>query len=465
MKKEMLSRGGSAVLLLTAGAFLAGCGQEPPDAGNPLEQAPVVAVWQTNGTDSLLAGDASLLKDTLTLPLSRWLDDFRMIRLDNRDEALVGEGAVFLSENYIGFRGSGTPFKLFDRDGRYLNDIGKVGQGPNEYNTVYYAQIDEANDRVYLIPWANTRQIFVYDLKGNYYPPIPLAYNAPKMNFRVDLPARTVTVGAMPFEGGNCPAVWMQDLEGNVIREIPGAPYAVYPDFSNEVTMDFGPADPRYYILRWDAKADSLYAYRAAENRLSPRFTMRFAGDKIPMHNYLETDAYFLGSVTGGVVMTEPNIWKPLPPANYLVDKQSGKGSYIRIVNDLLDNETVTSPIYSIRNGYWIMNYDPGDLLDILEVRLADPGGLTDEQADKLRRLQESVTVDDNNILFIGTLKKGRSLEFAKGETYTPLSIDYTSREKRKPRPAPQPSVSSSGGGSGRQAPPPPPPPPPSRRR
>ena len=460
MKKKPLFRIRSAVVFTAAVCMFNGCGNQPAGESGSLSRAPVVAEWKVTGSDSLLAGKTELLTDTLTLPLSQWLEDYRMIRLDNRDEALVQEGVPFITEHYIGIRCSSMPFKLFDREGNYLNDIGKIGQGPNEYSsTVYQAQIDEENDRVYLIGWFSNRQILVYDLKGNPYPPVPLAYQPPKMNFRVDLKGGTVTVGAMPFEGVPCPAAWVQDLQGNVLQEIPGEPHAVYPDFSNEIKMDFGNSYPSYYIWRVSPENDSLYEYRTDKKRLVPRFTMQLGGKDVPMHDYIETTAFFMGEITPGKIMTDQGYWIPKPMANFIVDKKSGKGAYVRVVNDLLDNSVIESPLYRIFGDYWVTNYDPGDLLDILEARLAAPEGLTEKQVAELQEMRNSITVDDNNILFIGKLKKDPALVFSGEKTFTPLKVNFTSRDKRTPK-APAQTPASTGKRKSDGTPPPPPPPP-----
>lgn len=63
-----------------------------------------------------------LLKDTIDLPLSYWVEDFEAVKLDGRDEALVGQGGVIVSDNYIVVNISkNVPCKLFRRDGSYIS--------------------------------------------------------------------------------------------------------------------------------------------------------------------------------------------------------------------------------------------------------------------------------------------------------------------------------------------------------
>ena len=52
---------------------------------------------------------------------------------------------------------------------------------------VYDAKLDEANNRIYILPW-NASQLLVYDLQGKVLDPIPLCLRCPKAKFSVDLP-------------------------------------------------------------------------------------------------------------------------------------------------------------------------------------------------------------------------------------------------------------------------------------
>ena len=61
------------------------------------EQWPVVASRQWTGQDSVVVCDLNALKDTIDLPLSFFVEDFRIIKLDNRDEAMVGVSNLCVS--------------------------------------------------------------------------------------------------------------------------------------------------------------------------------------------------------------------------------------------------------------------------------------------------------------------------------------------------------------------------------
>ena len=150
----------------------------PNDAENAhVEQLPVVAHMVDIDGQEVTVNDFNLLKDTIDLPLSFWLEDFQVVKLDSKDEALADMGPVYISDNYILVvrknRLSPIPCKLYRKDGTYVGKVGDIGQGAGEYQDIYDVQIDEANGCIYFMPW-NARSILVYNLQGKYIKNIPL---------------------------------------------------------------------------------------------------------------------------------------------------------------------------------------------------------------------------------------------------------------------------------------------------
>ena len=103
------------------------------NTNDPLANSPIVGQYVQVGTDKVMACDQKLLADTVRIPLSFFTEEMELVKLDNRDEALVGQTGVTVSDNYILVYGSRqNPFKLFDRKGKFLTNIGAIGQGPGE---------------------------------------------------------------------------------------------------------------------------------------------------------------------------------------------------------------------------------------------------------------------------------------------------------------------------------------------
>ncbi|MCD7932958.1 MAG: 6-bladed beta-propeller [Tannerellaceae bacterium] len=241
-----------------------------------------------------------LKNEVKTIPLSELLEDFEIIKLDDRPEALVKSGMSFITDKYMGFGarfGLNMPYKLFDRKGNYLSHIGSIGQGPGEYINMYDSYIDDINDRIYILQW-NATSVLVYDVNGNIYAPIPLPYCISKGIMHVDGNKERLYLGLLPFKDSGIEAVyWEQDFQGNIIQQIEPGHMAVYPDFSNEVSSYRNTTEKDFYIFYWQTRQDSLYHYDDVQKKLKPVFTIDFRNNPL-MHDYGELPGHFLANVT-----------------------------------------------------------------------------------------------------------------------------------------------------------------------
>lgn len=304
------------------------------------------------------------------------------------------------------------PCRLFDKDGRYLCNIGNTGQGPGEYTFVYDAQLDEDNQRIYLMPW-NTKNLLVYNMQGEYQHPIPLPTLVPKGVFTVNTRQQTVIVGMLPFnniEGAS--VVWQQDFEGNVLHRVDAAPYSVIPDFSNEIAnTDNLPGVFDFTIQYWEAKDDTLFHYLPEQKRFAPMLTLQQPGEKM-MHSYLELPDHYLMDVILQLQQRETDHSIQTFPSRrvcVLMDKHTRRGAFVRFLNDLTDKSPVEGAFYYFNKGHFAYPIDPGDLLLQVEERLAS--GKTDpETRARLEQLKKNINPDDNTYLFVGKIKQGAKL-------------------------------------------------------
>ncbi|MDR0750105.1 MAG: 6-bladed beta-propeller [Tannerellaceae bacterium] len=391
-------------LLPAAIAVLFACNEAPQ--ANYLEDAPVVAARTLPDGEEFIELNPSLLKDTVIFPLSYFTEELQIIKLDDRDEALVNPYRVYMSENYFLTHASETtPCKLFDKQGRYLADIGSFGQGPGEYRYLYAGQIDEPAGRIYLMPYG-TESLLVYDLEGNVLPPVPLAYKAHKSLFLV----RDNEVLVMGEPHPDIPSfIWVQDLKGNKLYDIPSSLDFPF-DYSTEVLSSLNGDAIDFSHWTWTPRADSLYHIDLVKKKLIPRFTASFKGEALKPHMYTEWPGYFLGStstiVTVSMMDESGNMQMRKEgdePAYYIVDKKTLKGAYFGLVNDFLGEERFNQPIF-LRNGYYLSCVDPGDLEERIEKALASDR-LSDKMRQKLTEVQANMTANDNNYILYAKLK------------------------------------------------------------
>lgn len=401
---------GSLLIITIATSCGTGGKNQSAQTDDPLANSPVVGQYVQVGTDKVMSCDQKLLADTVRIPLSFFTEELEIVKLDNREEALVGQTGVTISDNYI-LAHSGYPptaFKLFDRKGNFIAEVGKIGQGPGEYGSVYDAQVDELNQRIYLMPWQSDK-LLVFDMQGKALEPIPLGTRCPKAKFRVNPAKRTLTVAVLPWS--QTPAiVWTQDMEGKHLKEVAPGHLVVPNNFNSEVFSNFN--QPEVFDLSlycmMPPRVDSLYQYDAETNRLHPVFTFRHtATDPVPWHGYIEWPNHFAGNFSGPSVVRQVETGTVATPGetfHYLVDKKTGKGSYFKLYNDYFGNLEIGYPSYAFSNGYYTRNIEPGNLLTDIENALKNQD-ITAEMRKKLTDLQTSIDENDNNYVMIAKLK------------------------------------------------------------
>ena len=375
---------------------------------NQLSDLPIVAHQVEVDGQEMTVCELGLLKDTIDLPLSYWVEDFETVKLDGKDEALVGHGPVYVSDNYILVRESNNvPCKLFRRDGSFVGKVGSIGLGPGEYTDVCDMQIDEQAEHIYLLPF-RSKAIYVYDLKGNYQKDVPLNKKyekmmVPKGLFKVDAAKNRVAVMTLPFD--YLPLVaWVQDMEGNFLHEVPMNHLKIRPAFSNEMLSSkcFADAlDVSLYTLK-EVRKDTLYHLDMNDGKLYPKFTLDFGGRDITRHNYFDFSTHYAGSLAA-IEQVGENSFMVNATCAYLVEKESGKGAFFRTTNDFLDNEPINIISKRCINGYYTLNIEPAALIEKLEKGLKNNPDET--RRKKMEALMKTIDEDDNNYIFIGKLK------------------------------------------------------------
>ena len=366
-----------------------------------LGEMPVIAEKVTLPTGDLIVCDLAKATDILDVPLSMLTEELQIVPLDNRDEALVGGWVrTIVSDNYILVSNNRqVPYKLFGRDGKFICTVGSFGQGPNEYQLTYAEQLDEAHNRIYIMSW-NAEKILVFDLKGNPQPYIPLNTRVPKGKFRVNTADSTVIVTKLPFEG-SAEMVWVQDMHGNRKQSIAPGHLMAPRDFSNEVmdARNTSAYDVMFLIIMPEAKQDSLYHYNLEKNRLEPRFTALFTGERIPWHGYTELPHHFIGDGSFPVQVSETS-FQGSAPAYYIVDKTTLKGNFMRLKNDFLH----ISAWPSFSNGYYTANMEPMALKEQLEEALREEN-LDESVQARIKACLSSLDENGNNVILLAKLK------------------------------------------------------------
>ena len=335
---------------------------------------------------------ASVDNNTIELPLSDLVEDCQLIRFENTDAALFKAWTVTATDNYIGIRQSGAPYKLFNKQGKYLCDVGAIGNGPGEYSiSIYDEIIDEKGGHIFFSSFVGDK-IMMYDLNGKWIKDIklPLKINKPKIALNDD---GTLSVVHMSFEEKD-PFAFCVDMDGKITKQILTPAHMKVGDFNGEIFSHQNGPDFEFT----HTSNDTLFAYNAAENRLEPHFAMNFPKENKPIHIYMELPTCYFANC----YYWDNEKQRPSGGGTYMIDKKTGKAVKFNLVNDFFGNMPT---YYSFNKGYYLSNIEPGSLKEKIE-ELLSSGKCPDKDKEKMKELAASLHENDNNVLFIGKLKQ-----------------------------------------------------------
>ena len=402
------------VFSLLLGGCLASCSitseQAIEDTWTP------VAEWKVVEGDSVMVADVSKAEVETTLPLEMIADDYQVIKLDKEAEEYSILSDAFITENYIGISCySYSPFRLFKKDGTFLRQIGGLGEEINgNYESVSNAQIDEANNRIYIMP-ANYQKtpttkspaILAYDLEGNFLHEIPLACRIGfGSSFKVDAQkGEIIVIGQEVKTERKEYRTWVQDMEGNLKfgiydtdkRNDEGNGNMTISLYHTDAVETFAVVTPsRKYSTR--KGTEFLYHLNQEERRLIPKFQAR---TKERTNFIYELPSYYIIESTmsdGGADAKTPKC---------IVDKNTLKGASF---NGFVTSEGLLLDQYSLlsktRNGYFSLVEKESRILK--RIQKTDKSKLTKEQRKKLKQLYQKLNSDKNDdiILFMAKFKK-----------------------------------------------------------
>ena len=374
------------------------------------ENWPVIARWEVIKGDSVIVCDIDKVEPTTTIPLDAIAEDFQIVKLDKEAEEYSVLSDAHITENYIGLSNySDAPFKLFKKDGTFLTEVGtfiKDGvEGQERYKCVSEAQIDEANNRIYILP-ENLRDhsvLLVYDLKGTFLKEIPLVYRAGfGYKFKVDIQKGEIyIIGREVKSESKDYRVWVQDMEGNLIYGIKDEDKRNDDYWGSLGNSHFHTEAIETYVnvsIFGKKKKEFQYHWDLEERRLIPKLQTRT--EELGLMIY-ELPSYYITEITGDALEADTSTPK------VILDKKTLKGSrfdgFVTPDGLLLNHYDL---LYKTRNGYFSLVEKESRILE--RIQKTDKSKLTKEQRKKLEQLYQQLNSDknDDTILFMAKFKK-----------------------------------------------------------
>lgn len=329
--------------------------------------------------------------------LSELVEGFRIVRLDNRDEAIFKWNWIFFSENYFCVKQYEGEAKLFDINGKFIANVGKKGQGPGEYSTVYDILINEDEGAIYISPFSGD-ELMKYDLNGEFIEKIDLGarLNKPRLS---KTSKSTLSLVQLCFKDRG-------DLftAANIDINSPDSIEHIYSDALAMNMKNREGASVGFNAEIWSYRnnnsqdfsfmmthSDTIYHYNSRENRIKPDFTINLKESR-EKESFLilnELPNHYLAFVVG-------------EDRDILVDKRTKKAYECSIVNDFLEDMNTS---VCFQDGYYFACYEPAQLKEKIQEHIKS-GDCDKSQIAKLEELKGSLKENDNNILFIAKLKQ-----------------------------------------------------------
>lgn len=354
-----------------------------------------VSVLQLDNS-SVVVCDESKVKEKRETKLSELVEDFRIIRFENKEEAFFKPWWLYFSDNYICIRQDGQAVKLFDKSGKFITTVGGIGQGPGEYKFITDIAIDEEGKSIY-ITQISGESILKYGIDGNFLREINLGerLNKPRLFIQPDSILSLVhlcfedrndkftAANIRTYNNDSVQYLYTKELATNMKDE-----KGVITGYDNEVWAYRNCPDFSFMMTH----TDTLYHYNSKKNEIRACFTMTMDPDKKGESFFIFNEFphhYF-------VIIAGEN------GKNILVDKKEQEAYETTIVNDFMGNMEV---LPKFQDGYYFCTYEPVELKEKIEEHLAS-GNCPEDQTDKLRTLQQTLKENDNNLLLLGKLKK-----------------------------------------------------------
>lgn len=370
-----------AVLILSIGLLMACSGPSSKGDGT-------ITTVNVDGNEVLVCSLENV-KTQKTILLSEMAEDCELIRLDQDEKALVKVWLTTVTDNYIGIRQHGGAFKLFDRKGNFISDIGTIGNGPGEYRiNVYDEIIDEKNNRILLAPFMG-KNINVFDLEGNFLKDIGLPHQVQKPKISLSEEDELVLIH-MPFADDRAFALRL-DTDGNIRKETAPPDQLLVTSFDGEIfSYRNGEAFEFHH-----SNIDTLFHLDLRTLTPKPVYTVLYPpAQQEWAHSLYEYPHHFFVNAYN---------WKTGEGKKYITDKKTRTTSEVTIRNDFFGGLEI--PPYLFNKGYLVHNLEPGQLIELIETRLKE-SDCTGEDKEKLQALMDTIDEDGNNLLFISKLKQ-----------------------------------------------------------
>jgi len=360
--------------------------------------------------------------------LSEIVKDIEYVKLETSPACLIGGPVGFVSsEHYaVVYDGISKRVLLFNKEGKYLKDIGSIGRGPEEYINLEPGSLQISPDEKYIIFKDYVNGFMIYKIDGSFFKKCDIP-SAVYDGHRYLNPEKFVAYRQwfnLPEKGGN--QVLIYDKEMNLTDSL----IFSYPDTMLNMRMymafdNFSIFKENIYLRR--KLNDTIFQIDQA-NSITPHLVVDFGDLKMPsllvsraemeskylqLYNFRRINNYYFFRMKGCSRTAPPGplnydflVYNKITGETFLLDNHpdpyyKDKQNSRMLINDM--DGMIDPPIlwYLSRNKF-------NDYLDIIEAKAYLESGavdqeklVTDKYYKELSKLLAKSDIEDNPIIRI----------------------------------------------------------------
>ena len=372
---------------------------------------------------------------------SDYFSSIELIPLETNENCLldiIPSPSVILNDSIILFSVTNRLY-VFDRTGKFLNQVGERGQGPNEYIFISDFFLNKDNSNIYI---TDLVKVLEYNVNGtfvsSFMKPVvdsePLSY--------CSYIGENIFIGQKNYNGTNECKYYLFNNNGVIVKCFPN--YILFNKKDQSLSTIDGSLIPVWVdnqLFLKDFINDTIYTY--TNSILQPAYIFDFGKYSIPKDNWNHAnskDFFIFSPGFGNLVgtpkfffykITIPDIFsgpKSKPTYNHLLNvyKSSDRVVYgiynkEKSLNILLDTDDHLQkgfindingglsfiPRFYAGNDIVIDIWNPTDMKEMLTEAYFKTRTIKDQQAyQKLKDLLKNLKEDDNPVIVVAKLKK-----------------------------------------------------------
>lgn len=342
------------------------------------------------------AGSDSLIYRDL-LPLSELADDIQVIRLETGNNCLVDGKASYWLEDSCIIVVQPDQIMRFDREGHFQRTIATYGRAPEEFGKFQDARVKDG--KIYLLDDFGKGKIFSireYEGFSNFQGSTQDRF------YNSFLPLDSGRILMAPFKCESSKnLIYTQDAAGKYLQGVPCPPNRDILSYNGRKLVSQVGQD--YYYIPFSCDT----VFQIIHGNLLPKWIFK-VGARQEVEVNGETSRFLFLTVKTIIEQNTSDavVYTSYSNVFYCYDKTDKKlSTFEKLWDDRFAMVYRNIQDLHIQNGEWFYWVYPASMLTELIPQVLELEDVDERIKERLKDLQEKITLDDNPFLLVGKLK------------------------------------------------------------